>query len=272
MLLTSPQNPWIRQLRHLQQPKGRREQQAFLLEGSHLLQEALATAWPLRAVCYTPEWAEDHPHLIAGIPTHVRQQAISAPVLKHLATTTTPDGVIAIAHRLDPLLPAQRPAQGSPTLSISLGVAVETLQDPGNLGALIRVAAATSSDALWISSDSVDPDHPKVLRASAGQWFRRSPQVVSDLRSDLGSLLQSQPGIQTLAAVMDPAAPLHWECNLQQPTLFVLGNEGSGLSAEVMAACSGQIRIPMAAEVESLNVAMTGGILLYEALRQRRLT
>lgn len=257
--LTSTQNPWIRQLRQLQQAKGRREQAAFLVEGSHLLQEALVTGWPLLAVCFTEAWVTKHPDLWQGIPAEVRQQRVSESVLKQIATTETPDGVVAIA---------QRAEESTSLVPGSLGLIMETLQDPGNLGTLIRVAAATAADGLWLSPDSVDPDHPKVLRASAGQWFRRPPQVADSLLDWVEQL--NANGIQTLAAVMDPEAELHWQLDLQQPTVFVLGNEGSGLSQNLLAACSRGVRIPMAAGVESLNVAMTGGILLYEAIRQRQ--
>ncbi len=255
--LTSPQNPWIRQLRQLQLPKGRRDQGAFLVEGSHLLQEALAVGWPLGAVCMTESWAAKHPDWLGRIPHHVRQQLVSEAVLKQIATTATPDGVVAIA---------QRP-QLKPTPIGSLGLLLEALQDPGNLGTLIRVAAAAGAEGLWISGDSVDPDHPKVLRASAGQWFRRPPMVTDPLPERVQEL--TQQGIQTLAAVLDPAAPLHWHLDLQAPTVFVLGNEGSGLSRELIRQCSGQVRIPMSDGIESLNVAMSGAILLYEAMRQR---
>ena len=259
--LTSTQNPWIRQVRQLQQAKGRREQESFLVEGSHLLQEALVTGWPLAAVCFTEAWMTKHPDLYQRIPAGVRQQQVSESVLKQIATTETPDGVVAIAQRVeaaDSLVPG------------SLGLIMETLQDPGNLGTLIRVAAATAADGLWLSQDSVDPDHPKVLRASAGQWFRRPPQVADSLLDWVQQLNAS--GVQTLAAVMDPEAELHWHLDLQQPTVFVLGNEGSGLSQHLLAACRHTVRIPMAVGVESLNVAMTGGILLYEAIRQRQST
>lgn len=262
MELTSPKNPWIQQLRQLQQVKGRREQQAFLVEGTHLIQEALATGWPLQAVCYTEAWRERHGALIQQFSPEIRQQPISAAVLKNLTTTETPDGVVGIASR-----------QSHPALDLGhchLLLAVETLQDPGNLGALIRTAAATHTDALWISPDSVDPDHPKVLRASAGQWFRLPPQV-----TDLPQLLQAcrEQQIQVLAAVGTPVPEREvrsfWDQDLTQPTLILLGNEGRGLSSALIQAADHLVAIPMATGVESLNVAITGALLLYEARRQQ---
>ncbi|MFS8823245.1 TrmH family RNA methyltransferase [Synechococcus sp. W60.2] len=259
-LLTSPKNPWIRQLRQLHRSKGRREQGAFLVEGSHLLEEALGVGWPLRAVCYTFDWAERHPRLLASLPKHLRRQAVSLEVMAALSTTESPEGVVAVA--------VSRQIASPPPETLRLGLVVETLQDPGNLGSLIRVVAATGADGLWLSADSVDPENPKVLRASAGQWFRRPPQVLSDLPAWIQSCRRQ--GIQVLAATLAPLATCYWDHDLTRPTLFLLGNEGAGLQESTIQLADAQVRIPMAAGVESLNVAMTGGLLLYEALRQQR--
>lgn len=261
MILTSPKNEWIQQLRRLHQAKGRREQGCFLVEGTHLIQEALSVSWPLQALCYTSLWQEHHPQILAQIPRSTRQQPVSEAVLQRIATTETPDGVVGVADHL----------ASSDPLQISLGVVVETLQDPGNLGALIRNSVAAGSEALWISADSVDPENPKVLRASAGQWFKCPPRLVGDL----GELVQAyqQQGIQVLAACAEPISGQSetlWGWDLTAPTMFLLGNEGSGLSRALIDQANGIIQIPMAAGVESLNVAMTGGLLLYEARRQRQ--
>ncbi len=259
-LLTSPENPWIRKLRQLHCSKGRREQGAFLVEGSHLLEEALRVGWPLQALCYTPEWAERHPQLLANLPSHLRRQAVSPAVLATLSTTESPQGVVAVAIR--------RPSPPPPLSEVRLGLVVETLQDPGNLGSLIRVVAAAGADGLWLSAGSVDPENPKVLRASAGQWFRCPPQVLPDLTAWLQACRRQ--GIQILAATLSPTATCYWDQDLTRPTLFLLGNEGAGLRETTLHQADAQVRIPMAEGVESLNVAMAGGLLLYEALRQRR--
>ncbi|MEN9204075.1 MAG: RNA methyltransferase [Thermostichus sp. DG_1_6_bins_120] len=258
--LSSPKNPWIRQLRQLQRSKGRREQGSFLVEGSHLIEAALQTGWPLQAICYTPDWGRNHAHLLEKLPPTARLQPVSPEVMAALSTTETPEGGIAIATRQGIPAPALE--------TVRLGLVVETLQDPGNLGSLIRVVAATGADGLWLSEDSVDPENPKVLRASAGQWFRRPPQVLPDLVAWIQACRRQ--GIRALAATLSPVATCYWDEDLTRPTLFLLGNEGAGLSPAAIQAADAQVRIPMAAGVESLNVAMTGGLLLYEALRQRR--
>ncbi|GAB4218776.1 MAG: RNA methyltransferase [Synechococcales cyanobacterium] len=258
MILTSPKNPLIRQWRLLHTAKGRREQGLFLIEGTHLLQEALATQWPLQAVCFTPAWAERHPHLLINLAPTLSTYTVSPEVLQALATTTTPDGVLAIAQRRDLSVPFPQ---------FELGIALETLQDPGNVGTIIRTAVAAQADGIWLTADSVDRDHPKLLRASAGQWFRLPPRELRDPQ-DLFSYCRQQ-GIQILATTVDQAQPF-WDVDLCRPSLLLMGNEGAGLSSPWIAAADQRISIPMAASVESLNVAMSVGLILYEAQRQRR--
>ncbi|MFM6280120.1 MAG: TrmH family RNA methyltransferase, partial [Dolichospermum sp.] len=97
-------------------------------------------------------------------------------VLAAMATTVNPDGIVAIAQRI--IQPRKIPATG-------LVLALETVQDPGNLGTMIRTASAAGASGLWLSADSVDLDHPKVLRASAGQWFRLNMAVSQDLKATI---------------------------------------------------------------------------------------
>ncbi|WP_338441885.1 RNA methyltransferase [Synechococcus elongatus IITB4] len=257
-MLTSRQNPLAKQIRQLHQAKGRRQQQAFLLEGTHLLQEAIATNWPLLQVCATPEWQDQHPQLWQQATQAAPGQTVSDDLLAYLCTTVSPDGVVAIA--------ARQPLR-QPDSRASLLIAVETLQDPGNLGTIIRTAAAAGAEGLWLSADCVDPDHPKVLRASAGQWFRLPMAIAPDLGQTLRSL--QQQGHQIVATLPRTETTL-WQANFRQPTVLLLGNEGAGLSANLAAIADTAVTIPQAVGVESLNVAIAAALLLYEARRQRQ--
>ena len=259
-MLTSLQNPLVKQIRKLHQASYRHEQQLFLLEGTHLLLEACAVNYPLATVCYTQAWQERHPQLWQEASQRAgRIELVSPEVLKAIATTVNPDGVVATAPRA--------PGQSVQMPSTGLLLALETIQDPGNLGTMIRTAAAAGAAGLWVSSDSVDLDHPKVLRASAGQWFRLPMAVSSDLKA-LAKDCQKQ-GMQVVATV--PNANLtYWEFDLRQPSLILLGNEGAGLSADLVALADRQVKIPLSPGVESLNVAITAALILYEAQRQWR--
>lgn len=260
-MITSLQNPLVKQMRKLHRAKERREQQLFLLEGTHLVEEACAANCLFVAVCYTPEWQQTHPQLWKTLTDRSqRVEAVSEAVLQAIATTVNPDGIVATVERFSV----------SPTLqSMTLGVALETLQDPGNLGTVIRTSAAAGADGLWLSADSVDLDHPKVLRASAGQWFRLPMIVASDLKADIQHM--KNQGVQVIATL--PTATLtYWQVDLTRPTLIVLGNEGAGLSPGLSVMSDVAVKIPLASGVESLNVAIAAALILYEARRQREHT
>jgi TrmH family RNA methyltransferase len=258
-MLTSLQNPLVKRLRKLHRTHERHQQRLFLLEGTHLVEEACAAGYPLEIVCHTSDWQIAHLTVWQRLNQHCqRVELVSPEVLNAIATTIHPDGVVAIAPRR---------SANPPVHAIQLGIALEALQDPGNLGTIIRTAAAVGADGLWISQDSVDLDHPKVLRASAGQWFRlpmtASPNLVEDIA------LCKASGVQVVATLPNADAD-YWQLDLRKPTLILLGNEGSGLSADLATAAEVQTKIPLAAGVESLNVAIAAALILYEALRQRQ--
>lgn len=257
-LITSLQNPLVKQFKKLHRSKERHEQQLFLLEGTHLLEEAYKAGLSLVTVCCTSTWQAHNPQLWNQATQRAeRSELVSPEVLQAIATTVNPDGVVATAKRVVSQLPSY---------DITLGIILETLQDPGNLGTLIRTAAAAGVEGLWLSADSVDLDHPKVLRATAGQWFKLPMAVSPDLTLNVSQL--KSRGIQVLATL--PTATLtYWDVDLTQPTLILLGNEGAGLSAQLAGVADQQVKIPLAAGVESLNVAIAAALILYEAQRQR---
>ncbi len=257
-MLTSLQNPLVKQIRKLHSSKERREQGLFLLEGTHLLEEACAVDYPLVSVCCTPEWHSLHEQLWQQASQNAeRAEIVSPEIVKVIATTIQPDGVVATAKRIDSQ--SQVPFTG-------LALALETVQDPGNLGTIIRTAAAAGASGLWLSADSVDLDNPKVLRASAGQWFRLPMAVSQDLTAAVRECQQA--GMQVIATL--PSAQLtYWEVDWRCPSLILLGNEGAGLSAELAALADLQVRIPLSSGVESLNVAIAAALMLYEAQRQK---
>ncbi|MBW4661334.1 MAG: RNA methyltransferase [Drouetiella hepatica Uher 2000/2452] len=259
-MLTSLQNPLIKQMRKLHRAKERQEQQIFLLEGTHLLEEACAVSYPLVTVCCTPTWQAQHPALWEQvIQRSQRTEVVTPEVLAAIATTVQPDGVVATAEHVSLNLPIVD--------TLHLGLALENIQDPGNLGTVIRTAAAVGAEGLWLSDDSVDLESPKVLRASAGQWFRLPMGVSADLGADVRQFRAL--GVQVVATL--PTATLtYWEVDLTRPTLILMGNEGAGLSSELAELADVAVKIPLAAGVESLNVAIASALMLYEAKRQRQ--
>lgn len=256
-MLTSIQNPLVKQFRKLHSSKERHLQQLFLLEGTHLLEEACAVNYPLVAVCCTEQWLAEHPSLWEEAEVRCeRAEIVSEEVLKAIATTVQPDGVVAIAKKNHPI---EVPFTG-------LVLALETVQDPGNLGTMIRTAAAAGASGLWLSEDSVDLDNPKVLRASAGQWFRLPMAVSSDLKT---TVCEGRSAGMQVIATNARATLTYWEVDWRKPSLILLGNEGAGLSPELERNGDLQVKIPLNPGVESLNVAVTAALILYEAQRQK---
>jgi RNA methyltransferase, TrmH family len=256
-MLTSLQNPLIKQIRKLHRAKERREQHLFLLEGTHLLEAAWAAQAPLATVCCTETWQAQQPDLWEKVCAIAqRTELVSPEVLRAIATTSEPDGIVATVSRIELPLPQFQ----------SLGLVLETIQDPGNLGTMIRTAAAAGAEGLLLSPDSVDLDHPKVLRASAGQWFRLPMAVSTDLKSDLQTYQAA--GMQ-IVATLPTATQSYWQVDFQRPTLVLLGNEGGGLSPALTDLADCQVTIPISPGVESLNVAIAAALILYEAKRQR---
>jgi RNA methyltransferase, TrmH family len=257
-MLTSTQNPLIKQIRKLHSTKARREAGLCLLEGTNLVREALAVKYPLATLCCTEQWQTHHPQLWSIVQaTCDRIESVSDEVMRSIATTVTPDGVVAIAPRL---------AIPTPPIPAQLTIVLDTLQDPGNLGTMIRTAVAAGADGLWLSQDSVDLDNPKVLRASAGQWFRLAMGVSANLAELVTSY--QQHGVRVIATTSHTDTS-YWDVDLRSPTLMLLGNEGAGLSAELAALADVRVKIPMASGVESLNVATAAALMLYEVRRQR---
>lgn len=260
-MLTSTKNPLVKQLRSLgESAKDRKEQGLFLVEGTHALTEAISTVYPISIVCCTEKWIATNPdlydHIEAATDEIERLEIVTEEVLQAIATTKNPDGVIAAA-----VMPSREVANIS-----SLGLALETIQDPGNIGAIIRSAVAVGVDGVLVSSDSVDLTNPKIVRATTGQWFRCNMQSSLNIADDIRKL-QSQ-GVKAIATLAN-AKKTYWDYDFTQPTLILIGNEGNGLSEELIELADESVSIPQSDLVESLNVSICAALLLYEAKRQR---
>lgn len=258
-LISSRRNPLVGRLRDLHEARGRRQQQQLLLEGTHLLQEALRLDLKLEVVLATPEWLAGHGQLLAALPPRTRLQPATAEVLAAVATTRSPDGVVATA--------------APPCLTIGrtpgFVLALDRLQDPGNLGTLLRTALAAGVEQVWLA-DGADPHAPKVLRASSGAALALPVERLDGegLRQRL--LQAGVAGLQRLATRAGDGQP-YWDLDWTQPTVLLLGNEGAGLAAELAALADHCVTIPHSTAVESLNVAVAAAPLLLERWRQRQL-
>lgn len=254
-MITSRRHPLVRHIRHLHTPKGRRETGQFLLEGTHLLIAALEQGIKFQHICYTLTWAERYSDLVQQFP-HSVAQPVSPDVVSVLATTVHPDGVVGVA---------VIPPTGTVPSPGRFNLLGHRLQDPGNVGTLIRTGAAVGVNHLLLTDDSVDPYHPKLLRAAAGQWFRCPPYVCFDPLAVIKQYRQNQ--VQIIATHAQ-GERIYWQVDWTRPSLLLLGNEGQGLPKEWLAQADQVVRIPQQAGVESLNVAVAAAVCLYEAQRQ----
>ena len=267
-LISSRRNPLVKRLRELSTRKGREESQLLLLEGTHLLEELLKAGSAPIEVFATERWSANHALLLEGISASAAVQLVTEAVLQAALTTVTPDGVACLA----PLshLP---PSPPRPDFVLVL----DRLQDPGNLGTLLRTAFAADVQSVWLGS-GVDPLSPKALRASAGSLLQLHHQRFGpDEESALRQLEQSlstlvDRGVQVVATLVPEAAgslsPVpYWELNWMRPTALVLGTEGAGLHPRLQACCTHAVTLPHNPRVESLNVAAAAVPLLLERRR-----
>jgi TrmH family RNA methyltransferase len=289
-LISSRRNPLVGQLRALHQGRGRREQQRLLLEGTHLLQEVLRLGLRPDWLLATAPWMERHDALLAqlrqgalqgvspsGGDSALQLRVVSEEVLAAVATTEQPDGVV-LTLPLDQLpWPRAWPASNDqPGDSLdqeppqapfpSFVLALDRLQDPGNLGTLLRCALAAGVEEVWLAGGA-DPHQPKVLRASAGAALALPLRRLQNLAPALAQA--AGQGSQVVATVVAAAVRPYWELDWGQPTVLLLGNEGAGLDPALVALASERVTIPHAAAVESLNVALAAAPLLLERWRQR---
>lgn len=236
-----------------------------LLEGERLIQEALRSGTRLDTVVGTADFWGKHPDLIHRLSGGIRVFQVSPAQLQALAVTEHPAGCLAVV---------ARPAWTGDELwrltgrRTGLGMLTVGVQDPGNIGTLIRTLAAAGGTGAWLGPGCAEAASPKVLRASAGSVLRLPVVETSDASAVLAEV--HARGWQSLAAVTRGGRPFT-TCDLTRSTLFVLGGEGGGLAPEWVRACQHAVHIPMPGGTESLNVGVAGAVLIYEAVRQRRL-
>jgi len=259
-LISSRRNPLVKALRELHGPSGRQQQQRLLLEGTHLLQEALRLQRPPDLLLATPQWMERHADLLREVPHTTLCRQTTAEVIEAVATTRHPDGVVST-------LPWTLPAHPLPARPPKFGLLLENVQDPGNLGTLLRTALAAGVDQLWLV-DGADPWQPKVLRASSGASLALA--IGRFTAQELPARLREakQAGTAIVGTVVSGGAP-YWSQDWRRPILVLLGNEGSGLSQGLLAEADTLVSIPLSSGVDSLNVAVAAAPLLLERRRQQ---
>jgi TrmH family RNA methyltransferase len=252
----------VQRLRRLSGRRAARHAEgAFVIDGPVLVAEALAAGVEVEEAFATD--VVDAALLQALEGAGARIHAIRADVLAKVVDTVTPQGLAVIARRLEVPLPAAVAAAAAGPLALVL----VDVADPGNAGTLVRTAEAAGAAAVLFCGSSVDPGNAKCVRASAGALFHLPVASGGDVMVVLERL--GEAGVRTAATVVR-GGRAYDTVDLTGPLALLVGSEAHGLPAEVVAAVDEPLTIPMAGRSESLNVAMAGAVVCFEALRQRR--
>lgn len=266
--ISSTTNPIIKETIKVRDRHQQFRNEAFFIEGPHVLETALqADGVVLKQVFFTEAFLSrtDGRKFFHAVFQHVgdakRIFLLADEVMAKLSDTGTPQGVAAVVAIPGEVL------EGIAFGNAPLLVACDRIQDPGNIGTIVRLADAVKADAVVLLPDSANPFSPKAVRSSAGSIFHipvvfAEPDVLVDFAREKGMAL----------LVADVRA--HHSCfdvDLRRPAIVVLGSEAHGVSATIRERTNDLISIPMPGRAESLNVAMSGAVILYEALRQRNL-
>lgn len=261
--ISSRQNPIVRLYRELAASPPANGSR-LLLDGAHLVQEALDAGARLEQVAVTARHLDDDSEIAALANTLTRDGvevlSVTDPVMSALSPVRSPSGIVAIAAR------KPTPVTGICQHPSALIVAAVDVQDPGNLGALLRAAEAGGATGAIVSGASASPFAWKAVRGSMGSILRLP--VAVDLTPSALVACARKFGLRSVASVARDGQPpdaIDWS----RPTVVFVGGEGPGLGDEVVAACDARVTIPMQAPVESLNVAVSAALLVYEARRQR---
>ncbi|MEW8959734.1 MAG: RNA methyltransferase [Moorella sp. (in: firmicutes)] len=266
--ITSPDNRYVKLARSLKERSWREKKGLYLIEGIHLLEEALQAGTPLEVVLYGPQVFATlrGKRLVADLQgAGCRCLAVTEELMQAISTTVTPPGIVAVAPIQEQPLEALLKQVSSPSSPVFMIAAA--LQDPGNLGTIWRTALGAGAAGLILTRGCVDPYNPKVVRAAMGATFKLP--VVSGVEP--ADLIRELKGAGVKLVVADVGAPVtFWQADLRGPLALAVGSENHGPGRELLDAAAARVGIPLVGPVESLNAAVAAALLLYEALRQRR--
>jgi TrmH family RNA methyltransferase len=241
-VITSVENPRVKEVLRLRKARERRRAGLFLAEGRREVERALAAGLTVRSVYVAPEL----------IPDWRGGEEVSARVLAKMSYRGEPEGVLAVVE-----IPQRPLPEGSTLLLVAVGI-----EKPGNLGAMARTADAAGADALLVAGAHVDPWNPNAVRASTGAVF--TLPIVEATREEIAALPHTK-----VAAVLG-ASRSHTDADYSEPVAFLIGAEDDGLSGEWRAVADSEVEIPMrGASADSLNASAAAAVLLFEAVRQR---
>ncbi len=257
-MITSTSNPKIKWVRALNgRARTRQSEAAFVIEGVRLVEEAHQARWAAQLLLYTGDLNERGQRLVAAYAESGVEVALVSPeVMSSASDTRSPQGLLAVLLKRVPALPQ----------SLDLIFIPDEVRDPGNLGAMLRTCAAAGVSAVLIPPRTVDLYSPKVLRAAMGAHFHVQALELSwdAIRSRL-----EEAGVKVFLASVSQGEN-YTEANFRTPLALIVGSEAAGAGPTARDIADARVHIPMPGGTESLNVAASAAILLFEVVRQRR--
>ncbi len=253
-MITSLTNDKVKYVEKLKKKSSfRRSEECFVVEGIRMIREVPEE---LRSVLFLTEDAlRQYPDLSDWCGT---VETVTEQVLKRLSDTETPQGMLAVVHFPEKKTDASKEA---------LYLVLDGLQDPGNVGTLLRTAEAVGVTEVLLSRDTADPFSPKVVRSTMGAIFRVPVRIAESLPEELRTM--KKEGVRVLGTHL--SGQDFYSTDLTGPVAVLVGNEGNGLTEAVTAEADVLVRIPMEGKIESLNAAVSGSVVCYEVYRQRNL-
>jgi TrmH family RNA methyltransferase len=245
--ITSLKNPKVQLWKSLKDRKGRRETGCFMAEGRKMVEEALASAFPVEALLVDEARLAEF-----TLPADVSLYALPENVLAAVCDTKTPQGIAAVVQMQHNARIGRRV------------VAMDGVQDPGNVGTIIRTSDAAGLEGVILSAQCADVFSPKTLRATMGSIFRMPMVVTEDLPGYLSSLREQ--GYSVISSQLD-GEPFYQRSPVGEKFCLIIGNEGNGISDEVKATATHRVKLPMRGGAESLNAAIAAGIMMYDLMK-----
>jgi TrmH family RNA methyltransferase len=257
-MITSTQNTKLKLARSLMgRPKERREAKAFVAEGVRLVEEALAVEWPILFVLHAPGLSERGQALVKNLKIkNVDVEEVDESVLQSVSGTESSQSILAVLSLPNDELPGEA--------NLDFVLIPDSIRDPGNLGTLLRTAAAAGVQAVFLPPETTDAFAPKVVRAGMGAHFHLPIQSLT-----WDEIRKRTSGLRVYLAEME--GPLScWQADFRAPLALVVGGEAEGATEEAHKLADMAVCIPMPGKAESLNVGVAGAILMFEVVRQRK--
>lgn len=254
--IQSKNNELLKQIRKLKEKKYRDKNNMFIVEGIRFVEEAIKSCFIIKYIFISEEINDNHRvrDMLNNVDSQVKLYSVSSDILKTLCNTENPQGIIAIVENRNIILKDEE----------GFLIFVDKVQDPGNMGTIIRTAHAAGALGIILRKGTVDVFNEKTLRSTMGSIFHvpiiydKDIEYLNELKNKdyriISSYLQTDKNF--------------YDLNLKQKVVLVVGNEGNGISDEVIDISDELVRLPMPGNAESLNVAVCAGIMMYEVVRQ----